>query len=283
MKPCFPPASCLQALKASGPLAITIWADSNPSMQFYKAGVYAHPDSPLAGEDHALVLVGWGEEKMVNGTVVPFWIIANSWGNTWWVGGGAAACGGTCAKYWCQCIRPLAARRGEAGYLRLKREPWRTTGMPYWKGIYSASYPSGKMKSTATPRALLDCGGGSSNATAPEIAVNSTTAMMAVSLRVTAIELASSSAAQALLDGMAVALQQQWITNAFRPLITSIRMLGATPDESTIDESTGFGGVLIEVLAAVASGKASDAAQFCITALPRVQEDVRSQGGAAMP
>ena len=95
MKPCFLPASCLQALKASGPLAITIWADSNPSMQFYKAGVYAHPDSPLAGEDHALVLVGWGEEKMVNGTVVPFWIIANSWGNTWWVGGGAAACGGT--------------------------------------------------------------------------------------------------------------------------------------------------------------------------------------------
>ena len=86
---------CLQALKVNGPLAITIWADSNPSMQFYKAGVYAHPDSPLAGEDHALVLVGWGEEKMVNGTVIPFWIIANSWGNTWWVGGGVAACGGT--------------------------------------------------------------------------------------------------------------------------------------------------------------------------------------------
>ena len=80
--------SYLQALKANGPLAITIWADSNPSIQFYKGGVYSHPDSPLAGEDHAITLVGWGEEKMVNGTIVPFWIIINSWGNTWWVEGG---------------------------------------------------------------------------------------------------------------------------------------------------------------------------------------------------
>lgn len=56
-------------------------------MQFYKGGVYSHPDSPLAGEDHALTLVGWGEEKMVNGSIVPFWIIMNSWGNTWWVEG----------------------------------------------------------------------------------------------------------------------------------------------------------------------------------------------------
>ena len=77
----------LQALKVNGPLAITIWADSNPSMQFYKGGVYAHPDSPLAGEDHAITLVGWGEEKMVNGTAVPYWIIVNSWGTTWCVGG----------------------------------------------------------------------------------------------------------------------------------------------------------------------------------------------------
>ena len=70
----------------NGPLAITIWADSNPMIQFYKGGIYSHPDSPLAAEDHAITLVGWGEEKLVNGTPVPFWIIINSWGNTWWVG-----------------------------------------------------------------------------------------------------------------------------------------------------------------------------------------------------
>ena len=76
-----------QALKANGPLAITIWADSNPSFQFYKGGIYSHPDSPLEGEDRAVTLAGWGEEKMVNGTIVPYWIILNSWGATWWVGG----------------------------------------------------------------------------------------------------------------------------------------------------------------------------------------------------
>ena len=72
-----------QALKANGPLAVTIWADSNPSLQFYKAGIYSHPDSPLAGEDRAVTLVGWGEEKMANGTLAPYWIILNSWGTTW--------------------------------------------------------------------------------------------------------------------------------------------------------------------------------------------------------
>ena len=79
----------MQALRANGPIAITIWADSNPMLQFYKGGIYSHPDSPLAAEDHAITLVGWGEEKLLNGTPVPFWIIMNSWGNTWWV---ARAC-----------------------------------------------------------------------------------------------------------------------------------------------------------------------------------------------
>lgn len=75
-----------QALKANGPLAITIWADSNPTLQFYKAGVYAHVDGNTTGEDHAVTLVGWGEEKMANSTV-PYWLIINSWGTTWWVTG----------------------------------------------------------------------------------------------------------------------------------------------------------------------------------------------------
>lgn len=78
-----------QALKANGPLAVTIWADSNPNLQFYKGGIYSHPDSPKAGEDHAVTLVGWGEEKMANGARAPFWIILNSWGVTWCVRGSA--------------------------------------------------------------------------------------------------------------------------------------------------------------------------------------------------
>ena len=74
-----------QALKANGPLAITMWADSNPSLQYYKTGIYSHSDRRLAAEDHAVTLVGWGEEKMKDGTLAPYWIIMNSWGATWWV------------------------------------------------------------------------------------------------------------------------------------------------------------------------------------------------------
>ena len=75
----------LQALKANGPLAITIWADSNPSLQYYKGGIYSAPGSARAAEDHAVTLVGWGEEKLATGTVAPYWIILNSWGPTWCV------------------------------------------------------------------------------------------------------------------------------------------------------------------------------------------------------
>ena len=55
----------------------------NAANHFYKAGVYAHPDSVRAGEDRAVTLVGWGEEKLANGRMAPYWIILNSWGPTW--------------------------------------------------------------------------------------------------------------------------------------------------------------------------------------------------------
>ena len=74
---------CAQALKTSGPVAITIWADSNPGMQNYKSGIYAHVNGPASSEDHAVTLVGWGEEKLADGTTSPYWLIANSWGTTW--------------------------------------------------------------------------------------------------------------------------------------------------------------------------------------------------------
>jgi hypothetical protein len=74
---------CAQALKTNGPVAITIWADSNPGMQLYKSGIYAHVDGPTTGEDHAITLVGWGEEKLADNTTSPYWLILNSWGTTW--------------------------------------------------------------------------------------------------------------------------------------------------------------------------------------------------------
>ena len=160
----------------------------------------------------------------------------------------------------------------------MRREPWRTTGLPYWKGIYSASYPSGKMKSTATPRPLLDCGGSSSNASAPIISVNSTTSELAASLRITGVELDSVEAAQALQDNLAVALQQQWIKNAFRPVVTSIRLLGVTADEGSSRRLLEAGDVLVDARISVQPGKASDAAEYCITAVPQVLLDLQASG-----
>ena len=177
--------------------------------------------------------------------------------------------------------------RGEAGYLRMRREPWQKAGLPYWKGIYSASYPSGKMKSTATMRPLLDCGdGGVSNATATQISVNSSTTALAATLRVTGVVLDSADAAQALLEGMAVALQTQWIANSFRPLITSIRLLGVRADE-TFEEGSDevprrrlleSGNILIDASLGITPGKAEDSAAYCITSLPRVLQNMVAQG-----
>ena len=72
---------------------------------------------PTGQEDHAITLVGWGEET-ISGVTYPYWIVKNSWGTSW----------------------------GENGYVRLARKRWTTN--PYsegagnyaWEGIYSASY-----------------------------------------------------------------------------------------------------------------------------------------------
>ena len=65
-----------QAL-AKGPLAITIWADSNPDIQLYSTGIYAPPALPSAHEDHAVALVGYGTERLASGKEADYWIIKN--------------------------------------------------------------------------------------------------------------------------------------------------------------------------------------------------------------
>jgi cathepsin L len=103
----------VQALE-KGPLAITIWADSNPNMALYSTGIYSPPAIPSAKEDHAVTLVGYGIETLASGEKVEYWIIKNSWGENW----------------------------GEKGYLRMRKQQW--VGGPaglHWDGIYSASRP----------------------------------------------------------------------------------------------------------------------------------------------
>ena len=168
--------------------------------------------------------------------------------------------------------------RGEAGYLRMRREPWQKAGLPYWKGIYSAAFPSGAMQSTPTLRPSSSCGFNDSFTGA---AVNSTTTVMAATLRVAGVVIDIASDALALVHDIAYSLQRQWIENAFRSLVTSIEMLGATPGNTTdLDRA---GDVFIGVLVTVTPEKAADAAAFCSSSLPRVQDDVRNIGWLRTP
>ena len=136
------------------------------------------------------------------------------------------------------------------------------------------------MKSTATAKPLTSCNGGSNSNTsvAPVIAVNSTTEIMAVTIRIAGVDLIYEDAAQAFSEIMTVTLVQQLITNAFRPVFTSVRLLGYKADDSVRRRLLASGDIILDVLAGVSLGKASDAAQFCITASPRMQQDVREQG-----
>ena len=62
---------------ARGPLAITIWADSNVNLQLYSSGIYSPANSSRAKEDHAITLIGYGTEVLASGGSVDYWIIKN--------------------------------------------------------------------------------------------------------------------------------------------------------------------------------------------------------------
>ncbi|KAK6725695.1 hypothetical protein RB195_004173 [Necator americanus] len=52
-----------------------------PDFGFYEKGVYVTSGGRELG-GHAIKIIGWGTEK-VNGTDLPYWLIANSWGTDW--------------------------------------------------------------------------------------------------------------------------------------------------------------------------------------------------------
>ena len=158
----------------------------------------------------------------------------------------------------------------------MKRVPWRSTGLPYWKGIYSASYPVGKMRSTASPTAKLSCG---TNSTVPPtvIAVNTTTVTVSMTIRLSDIDFLYEDSAAEFLEALQVALVRNLITAAFKPLIQSVRVLSMVPDDASVN-AVGISDILLDVVYTVLPGKAPDAAQFCIAALPRVTEEVKGRG-----
>lgn len=75
-----------------GPLPIAIHISEN--FLFYKSGIFSDVDCDQYKLNHAVLLVGYGEETLVDGRVEKYWVIKNSWGGDF----------------------------GEDGYFRLKRD-----------------------------------------------------------------------------------------------------------------------------------------------------------------
>lgn len=69
-------------LVQQGPLSITLNADK---LQFYFRGILRNNDIPClsSGSDHAVLLVGFGDDTANASNPVHYWTVKNSWGSSW--------------------------------------------------------------------------------------------------------------------------------------------------------------------------------------------------------
>jgi hypothetical protein len=69
------------ALRNIGPVAVGI-DGANPSFLSYSGGVFdSHHCKQTA--NHALLITGYGQEELKDGSIVRYWIARNSWGTDW--------------------------------------------------------------------------------------------------------------------------------------------------------------------------------------------------------
>lgn len=126
----------MQALMMS-PVAIGV--NANNKFQLYDSGILRLQDCPPASHtadtmyasiNHAVLLVGWGEEKMENGEIVKYWLVKNSFGSDW----------------------------GEGGYFRVERGPVTSDGLGtcgmYFESVYPILKRPGASK-TCIPGAIF--------------------------------------------------------------------------------------------------------------------------------
>jgi C1A family cysteine protease len=68
--------AALQAAVALGPVSVAIEADQE-AFQFYSSGIFSDPTCGT-NLDHGVLVVGYGSQSSKN-----FWIVKNSWGDSW--------------------------------------------------------------------------------------------------------------------------------------------------------------------------------------------------------
>jgi len=73
-----------KALRFVGPIAVGVHG-TDPTFTRYEGGIYNNYNCPTT-IDHAMVIVGYGEEK-TGGYTQKYWIVRNSWGESWGEGG----------------------------------------------------------------------------------------------------------------------------------------------------------------------------------------------------
>jgi hypothetical protein len=72
-----------------GPISVSILSEKT-SIMTYKSGVWDDPEGNCTGAistDHAVYLVGYGTEMGRTGEMLDYWIVQNSWGTNYGIGG----------------------------------------------------------------------------------------------------------------------------------------------------------------------------------------------------
>lgn len=72
-----------------GPISVSIKSEQT-SFMTYKSGIWDDPEGKCVGAtstDHAVYLVGYGTEVGQTGQMLDYWIVQNSWGSNYGIGG----------------------------------------------------------------------------------------------------------------------------------------------------------------------------------------------------
>ena len=70
----------MQAAVELGPVTVAVDAGST-AFQFYKRGVFDHPERCGTDLNHAITVVGYS--NLASSDEGPYWIVRNSWGDNW--------------------------------------------------------------------------------------------------------------------------------------------------------------------------------------------------------